>query len=53
VADLGVGEALDRARTALGEEQYAAAESRGAELTLDETVAYVLNVLDVVEPAVR
>jgi hypothetical protein len=53
VADLGLQEALDRARAALGEEQYAAAQARGAEITLDDTVAYVLNVLDVVEPAVR
>jgi tetratricopeptide (TPR) repeat protein len=59
VADLRVAEAIDRARAALGKEQFAAAESRGAALTLDETVGYVLSVLDVLdvldvaEPAVR
>ncbi len=53
VADLGVSDAVERARAALGEEQDAAAASRGAQMTLDEVVAYVLSVLDVVEPAAR
>ena len=53
VADLGIDAMLARARTALGEAEYAAAMSRGATLTLDETVGYVLSVLDVAEPAAR
>jgi ATP/maltotriose-dependent transcriptional regulator MalT len=47
VADLGVADALDEARTALGEAEYLTALGRGAELTLDEVVAYVFSVLDV------
>jgi len=47
VADLGVAGALDEARAALGEEEYLAALGRGAQMSLDETVAYVLSVLDV------
>jgi hypothetical protein len=47
VADLGVAEALEESRAALGEEEYFAALGRGAELTLDEVVAYVFSVLDV------
>jgi predicted ATPase/class 3 adenylate cyclase len=52
VADLGVAAALDEARAALGEEEYLEALERGAELSLDETVAYVFNVLDVAALAV-
>jgi hypothetical protein len=47
VADLGVADALDEARAALGEDEYLTALGRGAELSLDETVAYLFNVLDV------
>jgi predicted ATPase/class 3 adenylate cyclase len=47
VADLGVADALDEARVALGEDEYLAALGRGAELTLDEVVTYVFSVLDV------
>ncbi len=47
VADLGVAGALDEARDALGEQAYLSALGRGAELSLDETVAYVFSVLDV------
>ncbi len=53
LADLGVGDALDRVQAELGEQQYAAAASRGGELTLDETVGYVLSVLEVVEVGAR
>jgi hypothetical protein len=52
VADLGVADALDEARVALGEEEYLTALGRGAELSLDETVAYVFSVLDVAALAV-
>jgi hypothetical protein len=51
IADLEVDDRLEQSRAALGEAQYAAARSRGAELTLDETVTYVLNVLDVADGA--
>ena len=51
-ADLGVADALQRARATLGEPVYGDALRRGAELSLDETVAYVLSVLDVAAPAV-
>ena len=51
-ADLGVAEALQRARETLGETAYSGALAHGAELSLDETVAYVLNVLDVAALAV-
>jgi predicted ATPase/class 3 adenylate cyclase len=47
VADLGVASALEASRTALGEQEYFAALGRGAELTVDEVVAYVFSVLDV------
>ena len=47
VADLGVAESLQRAREALGDEMYERAVAQGATMTLDETVAYVFNVLDV------
>ncbi len=53
VADLGVGDALDRIRGELGEQPFAAATARGAELTLDEVVVYVLSVLDVAEAPAR
>ncbi len=49
VADLGVAAALGRARETLGDQAYSDATARGAALTLDETVAYVFSVLDVVE----
>jgi hypothetical protein len=52
VADLGVAGALDEARENLGEAEYLAAIARGGEFTLDETVAYVFNVLDVAALAV-
>jgi predicted ATPase/class 3 adenylate cyclase len=52
VADLGVADALDEARGALGEDEYLTALGRGAELSLDDTVAYVLSVLDVAALAV-
>jgi hypothetical protein len=51
-ADLGVADALQRARETLGEPVYADALRRGSELSLDETVAYVLSVLDVAALAV-
>jgi hypothetical protein len=47
VADLGVADALDEARVALGEDEYLTALGRGAEFSLDETVAYLFSVLDV------
>jgi hypothetical protein len=47
-----VAEALEESRAALGEEEYFAALGRGAELTLDDVVAYVFNVLDVAAYAV-
>jgi hypothetical protein len=46
-ADLGVPEALEWAREALGGETYDGALAQGARMTLDETVAYVFSVLDV------
>ncbi len=53
VADLGVAGALQRAaRRRSASAIYADALRRGAELTLDETVAYVLSVLDVAALAV-
>jgi predicted ATPase/class 3 adenylate cyclase len=52
VADLGVADALEESRAALGEEEYFAALGRGGELTLDEVVAYVFSVLDVAALAV-
>ena len=51
VADLGVAEALQRARGALGEEAYDDALTQGAAMTLDETIAYLFSVLDVAVPA--
>ncbi len=48
VADLGVADALQRARDELGDEAYERAVAQGATMTLDETVAYVFSVLDVV-----
>ena len=53
LGDLDVGDALDRVQAELGAQQYAAAASRGGELNLDDTVAYVLSVLDVVEAGAR
>ena len=52
VADLGVAGALEESRAVLGEEEYLNALGRGAELTLDDTVAYVFTVLDVAALAV-
>ena len=52
VADLGVADALEESRAALGEDEYLNALGRGAELSLDEIVAYVFNVLDVAALAV-
>jgi hypothetical protein len=52
VADLGVADALDESRAVLGEDEYLTALGRGAELSLDDTVAYVFNVLDVAALAV-
>jgi len=51
-SDLGVADALQRARETLGEPVYADALTRGSELSLDETVAYVVSVLDVAALAV-
>jgi predicted ATPase/class 3 adenylate cyclase len=52
VADLGVADALDESRAVLGEDEYLNALGRGAELSLDEVVAYVFSVLDVAALAV-
>jgi hypothetical protein len=52
VADLGVADALDESRAALGEDEYFAALGRGGELSLDDVVAYVFDVLDVAAYAV-
>jgi predicted ATPase/class 3 adenylate cyclase len=52
VADLGVADALEESRAALGEDEYLTALGRGAELSLDEIVAYVFSVLDVAALAV-
>ncbi len=52
VADLGVADALEESRAALGEDEYLIALGRGAELSLDEIVAYVFSVLDVAALAV-
>jgi hypothetical protein len=52
VADLGVAGALEESRAALGDDEYLTALGRGAELSLDEIVTYVLNVLDVAALAV-
>jgi predicted ATPase/class 3 adenylate cyclase len=53
VADLNLEVAVEASRHALGDEEYRSAMARGAELSLDETVAYVLDVLDVAELAAR
>ena len=47
VADLEIASALERTRRVLGDEAYADATARGATMSLDDTVAYVFNVLDV------
>lgn len=52
VADLGVAGALEESRAALGEDEYLNALGRGAELSLDEIVAYVFSVFDVAALAV-
>jgi len=53
VGDLGLAAAaLDEVRETLGDSLYAHATRRGAEMTLDDTVAYVLTVLDVAALAV-
>ena len=44
-----MAEALERARESLGDVAYSDATARGAAMTLDEIVAYVFSVLDVVE----
>ena len=52
MADLGVADALEESRAALGEDQYLMALGRGAELSLDEIVTYVFSALDVAALAV-
>jgi hypothetical protein len=53
VGDLGLAaDALDEVRETLGDDLYADATGRGAAMTLDDTVAYVLTVLDVAVLAV-
>lgn len=52
VADLGVADAVEQSRAALGEDEYETALARGAELSLDGVVAYVLSVLDVAALAI-
>jgi hypothetical protein len=47
VGDLGIDEALHRAREALGEEAYQDAFDRGGRFSFDEAVSFVLSALDV------
>jgi predicted ATPase/class 3 adenylate cyclase len=52
VADLGVGGTLQAVKARLGDRVFDDAMSRGSSMTLEETVAYVLSVLDVAALAV-
>jgi tetratricopeptide (TPR) repeat protein len=53
MADLGIADALDEARAVLGDDEYAHALERGARLSRDEVLTYVVSALDVAELAPR